>query len=239
MTKAMHLAQPGRVALAVVGIPLLDERFICRDERSGTDEPMAWAYDVGQARVFQTLLGHSAESIRKAAPLIRRGSLWSAKRAPLSFDPPKERLEKATFRQGARWVMHAGLQDVELLLRDFAQAQPPELFDTQIAWGMSGPEASVSLAFLLFKLLGIRSPKGYQADDWMYRPLPEAQLAYAAADIAHLPALESVLGGRMRDQVIGIVERGVRLGAGSGSDPGIAFPRQEPLGLGNFAVLDF
>jgi ribonuclease D len=103
------------------------------------------------------------------------------------------------FRQGARWVMHAGLQDVELLLRDFARAQPPELFDTQIAWGMSGPEASVSLAFLLFKLLGIRSPKGYQADDWMFRPLPEAQLAYAAADIAHLPALERVLGERMRE----------------------------------------
>lgn len=40
MAKAMHLAQPSRVALAVVGIALLDERFVCRNQGSGTDEPM-------------------------------------------------------------------------------------------------------------------------------------------------------------------------------------------------------
>jgi hypothetical protein len=40
MAKTMHLAQPSRVALAVVGITLLDEHFIRRDEGSGTDEPM-------------------------------------------------------------------------------------------------------------------------------------------------------------------------------------------------------
>src|SRR5207253_3012550 len=40
-----HLAQPGRVALAVVGITLLDERFISRDERSGTDKPMGTIQD--------------------------------------------------------------------------------------------------------------------------------------------------------------------------------------------------
>jgi type 1 glutamine amidotransferase/glucose/arabinose dehydrogenase len=68
------------------------------------DEPMAWAYDVGAARVFQTVLGHSAESIRNAGALIRRGSVWASKRAPLSFDPPLDRLEKATFRPGAKWT---------------------------------------------------------------------------------------------------------------------------------------
>jgi type 1 glutamine amidotransferase/glucose/arabinose dehydrogenase len=78
---------------------------------SGQDEPMAWAYDVDKARVFQTVLGHGAESIRKAGALIRRGSAWAAKRAPLGFDPPLDRLEKATFRSGARWTGQAPPQE--------------------------------------------------------------------------------------------------------------------------------
>jgi len=74
---------------------------------SGQVEPMAWAYDVEKARVFQTVLGHSGESIRAAAPLIRRGSTWAAKRSPLGFDPPTDRLETATFRPGSRWTGQA------------------------------------------------------------------------------------------------------------------------------------
>ena len=74
---------------------------------SGQDEPMAWAYEVEKALVFQTVLGHSAESIRKSGALIRRGSTWAARRSPLGFDPPLERLEKATFRQGSKWTGQA------------------------------------------------------------------------------------------------------------------------------------
>jgi ribonuclease D len=106
-------------------------------------------------------------------------------------------LGPALFAPDARWVLHAGLQDIELLLREFDEVEPPRLFDTQIAWGLLGPEASVSLAFLQFKLLGIRSAKGYQADDWLRRPLPPAQLAYAAEDIAHLPEIERALDERL------------------------------------------
>jgi len=75
-----------------------------KSKLTGKDEPMAWAYEVDKARVFQTVLGHSAESVRKAALLIRRGSAWAAGRAPLSFDPPTAGLEKATFRPGAKWT---------------------------------------------------------------------------------------------------------------------------------------
>lgn len=71
------------------------------------NEPMAWAYDVGKARAFQTVLGHSAESIRNAGALIRRGSTWAARRSPLGFDPPLDRLEKATFRPGSKWTGQA------------------------------------------------------------------------------------------------------------------------------------
>ncbi len=106
----------------------------------------------------------------------------------------------------SQWILHAGLQDVELLLEVFqplmasgaSALSAPALFDTQVVWGLLGPEASVSLAFLIFRVLGIRSSKGYQADDWLRRPLPPAQLEYAASDIAHLPALEKYLRERAR-----------------------------------------
>jgi ribonuclease D len=97
-----------------------------------------------------------------------------------------------------QWILHAGLQDVELLLQVFHPESAPQLFDTQVVWGLLGPEASVSLAFLVFRVLGVRSSKGYQADDWLRRPLPPAQLEYAARDIAHLPALEKHLRERAR-----------------------------------------
>jgi ribonuclease D len=97
-----------------------------------------------------------------------------------------------------QWILHAGLQDVELLLEVFHPERAPQLFDTQVVWGLLGPEASVSLAFLVFRVLGVRSSKGYQADDWLRRPLPTAQLEYAARDIEHLPALEEHLRERAR-----------------------------------------
>jgi type 1 glutamine amidotransferase len=70
---------------------------------TGHEEPMAWAHAYGEGRVFQTVLGHSAESIRRAATLMRRGSAWAAGLSPLGFDPPPECLEGATFRNGSKW----------------------------------------------------------------------------------------------------------------------------------------
>lgn len=99
----------------------IEPLMTAKSKVTGKDEPMAWAYDVGRARVFQTLLGHAADSIRKAGPLIRRGSLWAGKRAPLSFDPPKERTEKATFRGGAKWTGQVP-----------RQAEPPKPAPTRV-----------------------------------------------------------------------------------------------------------
>jgi type 1 glutamine amidotransferase len=47
---------------------------------TGQDEPMAFVYDYGRARVFQTVLGHDAAALRSpgAAALIRRGTVWAA-----------------------------------------------------------------------------------------------------------------------------------------------------------------
>ncbi|NUN97434.1 MAG: ThuA domain-containing protein [Candidatus Omnitrophica bacterium] len=58
-----------------------------KSANSGRDEPLAWAYDYEQGRVFQTLLGHAAESVRApgAADLIRRGTAWAAGRIPMDI----------------------------------------------------------------------------------------------------------------------------------------------------------
>ncbi len=111
-----------------------------------------------------------------------------------------ERLAGALLRPKALWVLHAGLQDVALLLDCLAGTTAPRLFDTQLAWALLGPEASVSLSYLQFRVLGLRSMKTHQADDWMRRPLPKAQLQYAAADVEHLPALYSALSERLAEK---------------------------------------
>lgn len=96
--------------------------------------------------------------------------------------------------ENCEWVLHAGLQDIELLVERLGISAPRLVFDTQVAWALLGPEASVSLSYLKFKVLGIRSGKPHQADDWLRRPLPESQLQYAASDIRELPAIRDNLG---------------------------------------------
>jgi ribonuclease D len=82
-------------------------------------------------------------------------------------------------------------------LECFRLPRPPRLFDTQVAWALLGPEANTSLAYLQFRVLGVRSMKSHQADNWMRRPLPLPQLEYAAKDIEHLPALYLALVDRL------------------------------------------
>lgn len=101
-------------------------------------------------------------------------------------------------RDDSEWVLHAGLQDVELLLECFRLPRPPKLFDTQIAWALLGPEGSVSLTYLQFMMLGVRSMKSHQADNWMRRPLPESQIAYAASDVEYLPRLYDALSEKLQ-----------------------------------------
>lgn len=72
--------QAGRESIRVLAV--------APSQRTGKKEPVAWAYEYGKGRVFQTVLGHSADSIRRAAALIRRGVVWAAGGSPLGFDPP-------------------------------------------------------------------------------------------------------------------------------------------------------
>jgi len=111
------------------------------------------------------------------------------------------------------WVLHAGEQDVSLLVQQLGTEFPFRVFDTQVVWGLVSAESSVSLAYLQFRLLGLRLPKAHQADDWTRRPLPRAQLEYAAGDIAHLPKIQAELDQRAqaldRSQIVRDASRDV------------------------------
>lgn len=96
----------------------------------------------------------------------------------------------------SEWVVHAGLQDIDLIRQATGARAPRSIFDTQVAWALSTAESSVSLAYLKFLMLGMREDKAHQADDWTRRPLSEDQLRYAASDILHLPALFEALEKR-------------------------------------------
>lgn len=117
----------------------------------------------------------------------------SAGATPYLVDPLRLReltpLRAVLGRTDVEWVLHAGLQDVALLVESLDLELPAALFDTQIAWGLLSAEASVSLAYLQFRILGMRSTKTHQADDWLRRPLPRAQQRYAADDVIYLPPM--------------------------------------------------
>lgn len=105
-------------------------------------------------------------------------------------------LGEALGAEGTEWILHAGSQDVSLLVGAAGLRVPPRMFDTQVAWGLLTAEASVSLAYLKYRVCGVRSMKTHQADDWLRRPLPEAQLRYAADDVDLLPDIEAELTKR-------------------------------------------
>jgi len=67
----------------------IDVLATARSTVTGRDEPMAFVYDYGKGRVFQTVLGHAAESIRTpgAATLIRRGTTWAARAPQRKVEP--------------------------------------------------------------------------------------------------------------------------------------------------------
>jgi len=110
-----------------------------------------------------------------------------------------EPLGAAIARPDAEWVLHAGDQDVALLREALKLESTPRLYDTQVAWGLQGPEYPVSLAYLLYKVLGIRSAKSEQAGPWAARPLTPEQLEYAAGDVVHLPELRDWFAKRLGD----------------------------------------
>ena len=95
------------------------------------------------------------------------------------------------FESDAVCVIHAGSQDLEIL-EMLCGRVPARVFDTQVAALFCGYRTS-SLGRLVEGFLGVQLDKSAQLADWTRRPLPKADLRYAASDVAHLLHLRDTL----------------------------------------------
>jgi ribonuclease D len=102
------------------------------------------------------------------------------------------------FDTDAVCVMHAGSQDLEILELETGTV-PKRMFDTQIAALFCGYRTS-SLGKLVEGFLGVQLDKSSQLTDWTRRPLPDADLRYAASDVDHLLELRDTLVGRLEER---------------------------------------
>jgi ribonuclease D len=99
-----------------------------------------------------------------------------------------------------RAVAHAPRQDLALLAARFSAAMPA-VVDTQLMAAFAGMGDQIGFAALAGDLLGLTLDKELQWTDWSARPLSEAQLAYADADVRHLPAIYARLADRLGDRL--------------------------------------
>lgn len=82
-------------------------------------------------------------------------------------------------------VFHAARQDLEIFLK-LGDALPNPVFDTQIAAMACGYGDSIAYDALVQQVLKRRIDKSSRFTDWSRRPLSDAQLSYALADVTHL-----------------------------------------------------
>lgn len=93
-------------------------------------------------------------------------------------------------------VLHAGSQDVEVLLRATGTTPKP-VFDTQLAATVAGFPAQVGYAQLVQEVLGVTLEKADTFTDWSVRPLSPAQIRYAEDDVRDMVRLYRVLRDRL------------------------------------------
>jgi ribonuclease D len=94
-------------------------------------------------------------------------------------------------------VFHAARQDVEIF--NNLGAMPARLYDTQVAGMAAGMGEQIAYDALVRQMLRIEIDKSSRFTDWSRRPLSEAQLSYALADVTHLAAIYPLLKARLDD----------------------------------------
>ena len=82
-------------------------------------------------------------------------------------------------------VIHSGRQDLEIFYK-LSGELPKPLFDTQVAAMVCGYGEQVGYSQLVMEIIGKKIDKASQFTDWSIRPLSEAQLQYALADVTYL-----------------------------------------------------
>jgi type 1 glutamine amidotransferase len=60
----------------------IEPLLIAHSKNTGKDEPLAWVYNYGEGRIFQTLLGHNAASFStlESKKILKRAALWVCKK---------------------------------------------------------------------------------------------------------------------------------------------------------------
>ena len=82
-------------------------------------------------------------------------------------------------------VFHAARQDIEIIW-NLSRSIPDPLFDTQVAAMVCGYGDQVSYGELVQNICKISLDKSSRFTDWGRRPLSDAQITYAIADVTHL-----------------------------------------------------
>ncbi len=95
-------------------------------------------------------------------------------------------------------VMHAPSADLTLLAMAHG-VRPANLEDVQLLAGFVGMGAGQGLGALMSRVLDVSIDKGERYTDWSRRPLRDAQLDYAAADVADLIELADELWSRAEE----------------------------------------
>jgi ribonuclease D len=90
--------------------------------------------------------------------------------------------------QSTMKVFHAARQDIEIF-HHLSGRVPTPIFDTQVAAMVCGFGDSVAYDQIVQKVTGSVVDKSSRFTNWAERPLSEAQLAYALADVTHLRAV--------------------------------------------------
>lgn len=93
-------------------------------------------------------------------------------------------------------VFHAARQDLEIFFIDY-DAFPEPLFDTQVAAMVCGFGEQVGYETLVRKIAREKLDKTSRFTDWSRRPLTEAQLTYALADVTHLRVIYEFLAAEI------------------------------------------
>ncbi len=93
-------------------------------------------------------------------------------------------------------VFHAARQDLEIFFVD-AQVFPEPLFDTQVAAMVCGFGEQVGYETLVKKIARAKLDKTSRFTDWSRRPLTDAQMTYALADVTHLRTIYEFLSGEL------------------------------------------
>jgi ribonuclease D len=82
-------------------------------------------------------------------------------------------------------VFHAARQDIEIIW-NLAKLIPAPLFDTQVAAMVCGFGDQISYSELVQAVCRVSLDKSSRFTDWSRRPLSEAQVDYAIADVSYL-----------------------------------------------------